>query len=53
MEGISKVFDHIAQTLVLGYKLLLLTVSDGKSIIPLDFSLHAESGRKNNFGLSD
>jgi hypothetical protein len=52
MEGISKAFDHVSQTFVLGYKLLLLAVSDGKSTVPVDFSLHAEAGRKKNFGLS-
>lgn len=52
MEGISWVFDHIAQRSVLGYKLLLLAITDKKSTLPLDFSLHAESGKKNNFGLT-
>ena len=52
MEGISRVFDHVAQKSVLGYKLLMLAVTDRKSTIPLDFSLHAEPGSKKNFGLS-
>ena len=52
MEGISRVFDHVAQKSVLGYKLLLLSLTDKKSTLPLDFSLHAESGKKNNFGLT-
>ena len=52
MEGISRVFDHVAQKSVLGYKLLLLSVSDKKSTLPIDFSLHSEAGKKNNFGLT-
>ena len=52
MEGISRVFDHVAQKSVLGYKLLMLAVTDRKSTIPLDFSLHAEAGEKKDFGLT-
>jgi hypothetical protein len=42
MEGISRVFDHSTHRHVLGYKGLFLNYFDGKSIIPLDFSLHCE-----------
>ena len=52
MEGISRVFDHVAQKSVLGYKLLLLAITDKKSTIPVDFSLHAEAGKKKDFGLT-
>lgn len=52
MEGISRVFDHVSLRPVLGYKLQLLAVTDRKSTLPLDFSLHAEAGRKKDFGLS-
>lgn len=52
MEGISRVFDHVAQKSVLGYKLLMLAITDKKSTIPVDFSLHAEAGRKKDFGLT-
>ena len=52
MEGISRVHDHVKQQCVLGYKLLLLAITDTKSTLPLDFSLHAEAGRRNNFGLT-
>lgn len=52
MEVISRVFDHVAQKSVLGYKLLLLAITDTKSTLPLDFSLHAEEGKKKNFGLT-
>lgn len=52
MEGISRVFDHVAQKSALGYKLLLLAITDTKSTLPLDFTLHSEAGKKKNFGLT-
>ncbi|MCI2150716.1 MAG: transposase [Prevotella sp.] len=51
MERISMVFDHVAGRCVLGYKLLLLAYFDGKSTLPIDFSIHREKGRKGNYGL--
>ena len=53
-EGVSKIFDHITKHFVWGYKMLLLGYWDGKSLIPLDFSLHRESVRnkKRRYGLS-
>lgn len=50
----SKVFDHVSQRYLLGYKLLCLGFWDGKSFLPLDFSLHREKGRSKTkmFGLS-
>ena len=47
IEGITEVFDHTTHSFVLGFKLLLLALSDGKSTIPFDFSLHCEK-RKDN-----
>ena len=52
MEGISRVYDHVAQKSALGYKLLLLAITDTKSTLPLEFSLHSEAGKKKNFGLT-
>lgn len=52
MEGISRVFDHVFHKYVLGYKLLLLAYCDGRSSIPVDFSLHREKGKKGTCGLS-
>ena len=53
IEFIGKVFDHVTKDWVLGFKLLLLTFWDGNSLIPLDFSYHAERGKnkKYPFGL--
>lgn len=52
IEGISCVFDHVRGHCVLGFKLLLLAFSDGKSTTPVDFSLHREKGKDGKFGLS-
>ena len=51
-EGLSKVFNHVTRRHVFAYKVLTLGYSDGKSFVPLDFSLHNEKGKKKNFGLT-
>lgn len=53
IEGIGKVFCHIVKRKILGFKCQLYAYWDGKSIYPLDFSLHAEIGKdkKRPFGL--
>jgi hypothetical protein len=53
IEFIGKVFDHVTKDWVLGFKFLLLAFWDGNSLIPLDFSYHAEKGKnkKYPFGL--
>ncbi len=53
MENISRVYDHVSGRCILGFKLLLLAVSDGISTLPVDFSLHREKGKDGNFGLSE
>ncbi len=52
MEHISRVFDHVKGRCVLGYKLLVCAFFDGKSTIPVDFSLHSEKGKKEDYGLT-
>lgn len=52
MENISRVYDHVRHKCILGYKLLTLSFFDGKSLLPTDFSLHAEKGKKGNYGLT-
>ena len=42
MENISYVFDHVVNKAVLGFKMLALCFFDGKSITPLDFTVHSE-----------
>ncbi|MDK2822024.1 MAG: hypothetical protein PWP31_1989 [Clostridia bacterium] len=48
IEQISFVHDHVAgkQGSKLGFKNLTLGLFDGKSFIPLDFSLHSEKRLK-------
>jgi len=52
IEGVSKVFDHVSHKAVLGFKMLVLAYWDGISLLGVDFSVHRESGKKNNFGLT-
>jgi hypothetical protein len=53
IEKVSRVWDHVTQRYLLGFKLLLMGYWDGTSIIPLDFSLHRELGQNKGkpFGL--
>jgi len=54
IEKIGKVFDHVNNRMVLGFKLLVGLYFDGKSAIPVDFSLVREKGQKDEkpFGMS-
>ncbi len=54
LEFIGKVYDHTYKRWVLGFKALALAYWDGKSILPLDFSLHREKGnnQKRPYGLT-
>ena len=54
MEKIGRVWDHVMNKYILGFKLLVMMYWDGKSAIPLDFSLHREKGKKQErpFGMS-
>ncbi|NCB44854.1 MAG: transposase [Clostridia bacterium] len=53
IEGIGKVFDHKDHGYKLGFKGLFLSLFDGKSFLPLDFSMHSEKGRREDrpFGM--
>jgi len=53
IEKISRVWDHVLNRCILGYKLLAMGYWDGASFIPLDFSLHRERGKnaEKPFGL--
>lgn len=53
IEGIGKVFDHVLQRYVLGFKCLVLAISDKVSTLVIDFSMHAEATKKDNYGLTD
>lgn len=45
IEHVSRVWDHVQNKGVLGFKLLVLGYWDGVSFLPLDFSLHKEIGK--------
>lgn len=45
IEMVSRVFDHVTQRYLLGFKLLAMGYWDGISFIPLDFSMHRERGK--------
>jgi len=53
IEGIGKVFDHKDHSYKLGFKGLVFSFWEGKSFLPLDFSLHSEKGKypEKPFGL--
>jgi hypothetical protein len=51
IEGVSKVHNHVNGGFLLGFKMLLLTLWDGKSLLPIESSLHRES-KDNNWGLT-
>lgn len=53
IEFIGKVWDHCSQTYNLGIKVLTLGFWDGKSFIPVDFSIHHEQGKNKKRGLKD
>lgn len=44
-EGVGKLWDHASMRYLLGYRLLLLGYFDGKSFLPVDFTLHREKGK--------
>lgn len=45
MEKIGKIFSHVHQKCILGYKTLMLCWSDGRTQFMLDASLHGEKGK--------
>lgn len=45
MEKIGKIFSHVHQKCILGYKALMLCWSDGRTQFMLDCSLHGEKGK--------
>jgi hypothetical protein len=55
IEHTSKIWSHVLQKSILGFKGLFLGYWDGKSFFGLDFSLHKEKGKnkKMPFGLNN
>jgi hypothetical protein len=54
MEKMGRVWDHVTQRSILGFKVLVMFYWDGVSSIPLDFSIHREKGKKGQkpYGMS-
>ena len=54
IELIGKVFSHVTQQSLLGFKALFLGYFDGKTFLSLDFSLYGEKGKnkKKPYGLT-
>jgi len=51
-EGISKIYSHKEHRYLFGFKILLLSYWDGKSLIPCGLSFHREN-KKNEYGLNE
>ena len=52
IEFIGKVYNHVSMKYELGIKVLTLGYWDGKTFLPIDFSLHYEVGKSGNRGLN-
>ncbi len=54
IEKISRMWDHVSNRFLLGYKLNLMGFWDGISFIPIDFAIHREKGKnkEKHYGLS-
>lgn len=53
IEFIGKVHDHCSHSYSLAFKVLTLGYTDGKTFLPLNFSLHSEAGKNGKRGLKD
>jgi len=49
IEKVSRVWDHVQNRGILGFKLLVMGYWDGTSFLPLDFSLHREEGKNKTY----
>lgn len=52
IEKIGRVFSHTEHSHIVGFKGLLVGLSDGVSFHPLDFTLHGEPGKRGDQGLT-
>ena len=53
IEFIGRVFSHVGMKYNLGFKSLLLSYWNGKTLINLDFTTHIEKGKKGQQGLTE
>jgi len=49
VELLARVYDHVSQKFIRGFKLLTLGWSDGFSFVPLDFSLMSSANKENRY----
>ncbi|MCF6357234.1 MAG: transposase [Draconibacterium sp.] len=54
IEGVSKIYSHVTQRFLFGYKLLVAGYWNGSVFIPVDFSFHRENkkNKTKKYGLS-
>ena len=52
MENIGRIHSHLEHKSILGFKALILAITDGASHMLLDFALVGEKGKKGDYGLS-
>lgn len=45
IEYVSRLWDHVTHRSILGLRFLLLCYYDGRSTLPIDFSIHRELGK--------
>lgn len=51
-EKIGRIFSHVTHKMVLGFKSLVLAISDGKSQLVIDFEHVGEPGKSGNHSMS-
>lgn len=52
IENMGRVYSHVQNRCILGFKALFLAITDGKSQLILDFAILGEKGKDGNFGMS-
>ena len=52
-EKIGRIFSHVTHKMILGFKSLVLAISDGKSQMVIDFELVGEPGKNGNHSMSE
>jgi len=52
IEFIGRIFNHVTRLYPFGFKMLLLSFWDGKTLVATDFSFHREKRKNGTYGLS-
>lgn len=53
LELIGKIFSHVQHKLILGYKSLYMCISDGKSLMAVDFAIVGEKGKNGDHNMRE